>query len=256
MHSYPQYRAEAVRSVFRQEELPSLLVCVPNGLSCEDKVSVLRSIAEGLPDRRKRRPSVVVHHLEDGNVAAARNAGFQIALQDGCDFVIPLDEDDILHREYISRMQRALTALPGYGILYPDWIKFDGWTGYVRVPEYSLRLLEQRPYIISTSFISTSTWEAVRTHNGMGYDEELVRRGLRWEDYLFYLEAGSLGVDMARVSLGLVRVRGRGEGSSVANATVQEWAQYANEKLRTLGAALEWPRRPEKPPSSPTGSSP
>jgi hypothetical protein len=162
----------------------------------------------------------------------------------------------MLHSEYISRMKRALKVLPECGILYPDWIKFDGWTGHVRTPEYSLNILTKRPFIISTSFISVSAWEAIRSHNGMGYDEELVRQGLRLEDYLFYLLAGSLGIEMARVGLGLVRVRGGGEGSLTANATVQEWRSYAEEQLKPLGVALEWPRRPnEAPPSSPKGSS-
>jgi len=240
MHSYPQYRAVAVRSVVQQTVLPDLLICVPNGIPGEDKVQVLRGIAEGM--EHSRDIAIIIEHLNStGNVAAARNAGFQIALQNGCDFVIPLDEDDKLNHDYVERMLLASTKMPEYGILYPDWIKFGSWTGYVRVPEYSLRVLKERPFIISTSFISVSAWEAVWAYNHVGYDEELVRRGLRWEDYLFYLEAGSLGVDMARVGLALVRVRGGGEGSVTANATVQEWMLYANEQLEPLGEALDWP---------------
>jgi hypothetical protein len=66
MHSYPQYRAVAVRSVVRQIEQPAMLICVPNGLPCEDKPGILRGISEGL-GHREPRPPIVIEHIEEGN---------------------------------------------------------------------------------------------------------------------------------------------------------------------------------------------
>ena len=77
MHSYPEYRAEAVRSVVRQTVLPDWLICVPNGLPCEKKRGVLQEIARGLAGDPG--PALHIEHLQEGNLAAARNAGFEIA---------------------------------------------------------------------------------------------------------------------------------------------------------------------------------
>lgn len=238
-HAYPQHREEAIRSICQQVAQPDLVVCVFNGISYpeyliqqERALDVFRMHGTKFPVR--------MEYIDEGNVSAARNHGFEMAIGYDCDWVIPLDEDDLLHREYIWRMERAQKALRWCGVLYPDWVRFGGWRGYVRVTEYAYAYLLDGPFIISTSCIATWTWDRVRRCNGMGYDENLCRHGLRWEDYLFYLQAGGLGVEMARVGLGLVRVRGRGQGSQIANATQQTWWQYAQHQLSRLGIELAW----------------
>ena len=169
--------------------------------------------------------------------------GFRRLSRLGCDWVIPLDEDDLLHPSYIERMQQAHRVLPDRGILYPDYTWFGSRVGYGTHREYNLKSLVQGPYIISTSLISVEAWEEVRQYNGMGFDEALVRRGLRWEDYLFFLTAGGLGIKMSRVGQALVRVRAGGEGSVIANGTIPEWTEYANQALDALGVRLNGPNR-------------
>jgi glycosyltransferase involved in cell wall biosynthesis len=182
-------------------------------------------------------------HVEEGNVSAARNKGFSYVpdeLPFTPDFVVPLDEDDVLHPEYLERMKRAAEQMPGWGVFYPDWAKMGG--GYVSTPEYSFGELKEHPFIVSCSFISIDVWRQVAKFNGTGYDETLVRQGLRWEDYLFYLTAGALGVRMARVAPGaLVKVRPGGEGGEIANSTLTAWYDYANHALEPLKCQLQPP---------------
>ena len=86
-------------------------------------------------------------------------------------------------------------------------------------------------------------WEAVRKANGTGFDEELVKQGMRWEDYLFWLEAAALGFKFAPVGTGgLVRVRRHGgSGSEIANSTIPQWRAYVGEKMQRLYGVEMWP---------------
>lgn len=168
---------------------------------------------------------------ESHGVAAARNWLFRAARHG---WVIPLDEDDILHPTYVARMLQAVGVCPDVKIFYPDWIEFGPQVKqpYRKTPEFSLEQLQQGPFIISSSFIHHSAWKAVRDANGTGYDQGLEKCGLRWEDYLFYLEAAHIGIDMARVGFGLVRVRKHpNTGTEIANATIEQWHKYATRKL-------------------------
>jgi hypothetical protein len=124
---------------------------------------------------------------------------------------------------------------------YCDWNEFGHTLAHHRVDEYTWERLVAAPYIISTSMIHVDVWKAVRDANGTGFDEELSHVGLRWEDYLFYLEAGALGYKFTRVGKGLVRVRRHGpSGTDIANATIPQWRAYAKDKLKRLYGVDVW----------------
>ena len=221
---------EAIESVARQTRTPYAISLVWNGVPYEQ----FEKEREGMP---RTGCWWDFNYLEEGNVSAARNLGFTVGekWKGSADFVVPLDEDDILHPEYLERMEKAASYMPDHGIFYPDWAKMEG--GYVSTPEYSFEELKEHPFIVSCSFISVDVWKQVG-----GYDEELVKQGLRWEDYLFYLKAGAMGVRMARVAPGaLVKVRGGGEGSKIANSTLTAWYDYANKALEPLQCQLQPP---------------
>ena len=159
-----------------------------------------------------------------------------------------------MHPDYVSRLRQAEKAYPDGDIFYPDWATFGAEPGFMKADEYEYSELVRRPYIISAAAIRTRTWELVKASNGRGYDEDLHDLGLRWEDYLFYLEAGFLGAEMARIGIGgaLVRVRrhqDKSSGGDTANATIPEWVEYVTDKfqglydtdLSGLATGLLWP---------------
>lgn len=180
----------------------------------------------------------IIECHENYGVSTARNWGIEAALLDGHDWAICLDEDDIMHPDYTRRLRQAEEAYPDGDIFYPDWATFVE-PGFMKSDEYVYDELVRRPYIISAAAIRTRTWELVKASNGTGYDIGLHDLGLRWEDYLFYLEAGFLGAKMARIGIGgaLMRIRrhqGKSSGSDVANATIPEWVEYVTAKFKNL----------------------
>lgn len=221
-HSWPKYLTEAVWSVTQQ--------------TCPVDQILILDHPENKWDYTGRTYTYV--QAERKGVSAARNLGFEIAKERGYKWVIPLDEDDFLWPRYVERMETSLKLCPDAGIHYSDWTIFTddiSFRDYHRTPEYYFDRLLQGPFIISAAMISIATWETVKAVNGTGYDEKLTDLGLKWEDYLFYLEAGALGIEMTRVGLGLVKVRRHpGSRNEDETATREQWYDYTEEKLERL----------------------
>jgi len=178
---------------------------------------------------------------EHRGIAAGRNAGFDWAVAHDFDWVSFLDEDDLYWPTYMEEMHKATVLCPWVKLFYPDWAEFAQDSPLRRfhsTPEFDRNLLLKTPYIVSASTIHTAVWLAVKEKNGIGYDTELERQGLRWEDYLFYIEAALLGFQFCRVGLGLLKVRQhKGQGSEIANQTTEQWTKYVKEKLERLYAS-------------------
>lgn len=234
-HSHPQFLPEALESVYQQRIRPGFISLVLDGPPKEQH----QIYEDLLPYFRVDEISL---YTENHGVSFARNCGFQRAIAHDCEWVIPLDEDDILHPDYVKEMMRSVEVCPDRPVHYCDWNEFGTTLDHHSVDDYSWERLVAAPYIISTSMIHVEAWKMVRERNGTGYDEELSRRGLRWEDYLLYLELGALGFKFARVGKGLVRVRRHGpSGTDIANATIPEWRAYAKDKLKRLyGVDVPW----------------
>lgn len=175
---------------------------------------------------------------EHQGIAAARNAGFAWAIDHGYEWVSFLDEDDLYCDTYLEEMHKATVLCPWIKLFYPDWAEFTEGSylrRYRRTPEYDQQLLFKQPYIVSASTIHTDVWKKVKEVNGTGYDIALEKQGLRWEDYLFYLEAALSGFKFCRVGLGLLKVRNhQGQGSEIANQTIPQWTAYATKKIESL----------------------
>lgn len=235
-HSYPDLLPSALASLYVQTLQPSGIGCIIDlgaGGGYHQYTKQLDHAPEGVW-------YCGITGSTPSSVSNARNVGFEEFRRLGYEWVIPLDEDDALRPRYIERMMEAAVLCPHIDIWYTDWVEFGLVQRHHRCPEYSYETLLKQPFIVSCAMIRTSVWEAVKAKNGTGYDVELTDLGLRWEDYLFYLEAGALGFQMARVGLPLVRVRRHGvSGTTVANQTIPQWLEYAQEKLdRLYGVAL------------------
>ena len=228
-HEYVEYTRAALDSAMDQQYPPDAIYAVVDAPSKENWKKY-ESILQGIE-----------HYTTPENVgiSGARNIGFQELIDRGMDFIIPLDEDDILHKQAVRRAKQAIEIQPDVSVHYWDWVMFDEEDNkykYIRVPEWKEETMFERPFIISCSAISGQMWRDVKRSNGTGYDVELMRQGLRWEDYLFYLEGTLLGCKMARIGIcSFTRVRRHGvSGTTVADATRPQWYEYARRKLETL----------------------
>ena len=230
-HSHPHLLGNALGSLYYQTVLPTEIGCIIDWGPGE-QYDQYREQFDGAPSDLWY---CGVGGSAPTGVSKARNVGFEEFRRRGYQWVIPLDEDDELRPRYIERMVEAATLCPHIDIWYTDWVEFGVFQAHHRCPEYSYDELLKHPFMVCSAMIRISVWEAVKAQNEMGYDVELTDRGLRWEDYLFYLEAGALGFQMARVGLPLVRVRRHGtSGTTVANETIPQWREYVQEKLQRL----------------------
>lgn len=228
-HSYPDLYPEALESLAEQKIQPDVVIPVYD-VPC---AAYYCSVTEEFRQKTDLQFSEIQTKGDEG-VSLARNCGFLRAVQLGCDWVVPYDEDDLLRCNFLSSLQEAIEWCPEVDVFYTDWSEFGDQLGFHRTPEFSFNELAQHPFIPVTSGIRVSVWQDVRARNGTGFDENLMRNGLRWEDYLFFLEAGLLGTRMARFGAGaLLKVRRHGKsGTDVANATIPEWRKYAGGKLK------------------------
>ena len=224
---YPALLPQALDSVLQQSRQADDIIVVVDGKSIEEYIDVLR------PFEKMCSPVIFAKNV---GVSAARNAGISKAIKEGNDAVYLLDEDDTLTSYAIERMERAAEWMPECEIFYSDRCTTGTHVSYEQTPEFDMQLLYKKPYIISSVLMRAQAWEAVKAMNGQGFDEVLHEKGLRWEDYLFFLEAYHCGVKFCHVggmAMTLVRLHNN-LGSNIANATIEEWKLYANEKMRTL----------------------
>ena len=236
-HEYVQFFESAIDSIVVQKVKPDLCVMVIDNPT----EAVLRAYKSySFPGEQ-----IVLQNGDTHGICLARNVGFHYLIEAGMDFIIPLDEDDLLDKDCVWRTHQALKICPRTSIHYWDWVWFGTRQGYSRAPEWKAEELFAHPFMSSCSAISAKVWQDVRGVNGTGYDVGLTRRGLRWEDYLFYLEAAALGHRAERIgSSAMMRVRRHeSSGTSIADATQPEWYAYAKEKLSRLYASCTYDLR-------------
>jgi len=232
-HSHFKFLSAAIRALDEQTRLADIVIPVIDLPKDDEQYGNYMKLVCGWGVSTDNHVHPVKTKGNQG-VSLARNLGFQTALDLGYDWVVPFDEDDLLRDNFIESLKEAVEWCPEVDVFYTDWSEFGDRLGFHRTPEYSFNELAQHPFIPVTSGIRVATWEKVRAKTGTGFDENLMRNGLRWEDYLFFLEAGLLGTRMARFGAGaLLQVRRHGEsGTDVANATIPEWRKYAGGKLK------------------------
>ena len=213
-HSWPQHFPEAMASIQAQTVQPRKVLVVYDGVKPYKFDTTFELHTRVL---RKNR-----------GVAIALN---QAMVQADNEWVFRLDEDDKLHPQCFEKLLLSAKLCPDRDIHYSDWVKFGAWCGYMAVPDYSYERLLRGPFITSACLMRTAVWEQVREVNGWGWDPKM--KG--WEDYLFFLESGALGVKMARVGLGLVRYRGHPSSvSDTAHAFLPQNVAYMRKKLMDL----------------------
>lgn len=105
-----------VQSVQRQTYSQWQLILVDDGSESESLTKVLKQL-------ESERIQVVVREI-NGHISAASNTGLQHALGE---FVVLLDQDDMLHHDALKCMAHYLTLYPNANVLYSDEDKIDAF---------------------------------------------------------------------------------------------------------------------------------
>jgi len=174
-----------------------------------------------------------VVYIESQGAARSRNAAFSYAAEHGYDFVLPLDDDDLLLDKAVENLLE-IQRWAGADVTYGDFWWFGaGQRGFV-CPEFSSERLRASPFIVSSSLIAVWAWEKVKDANGHGYDPKMDELG-GWEDYLFYLEADLLGCKFAHCSAPVLAWRQHaGSRSSAADRNQEAIVAYKKTRLPDL----------------------
>ena len=187
----PELVVQAVDSGLRQTRPFDQLIIVADGV---DDAAV--AALDGMP--------VEVRAIEKSGVAAARNAGVNRAWTD---WVCFLDDDDLLHPDYLSRVEAEVVAAPEIGAMNAAYWSFAAEAG--PDDEFSASTLDDCLEAIRT---------AVPTRD-LGY-LEIEGRSF---DLLLERMRGSMSTTAVRREL-LLRAGGFPQGV----VTAQDWAMYVN----------------------------
>ncbi len=191
-----QYLAESIGSVLASDHDELEIIVVDDGSTDPATITQLEQLSY---------PKTRLIRQENRGLAAARNYG--IAEAQGV-YILPLDADDRIGSEYISRAVAALEGDPNLGIVYCQAEKFGAEQGRWRLSRFFRWRMALGNLIFCSAVFRKSDWE-----KSGGYDESL-RRG--WEDWDFWI--GILGAGREVRCLPLVGFYYRKSSASMAAA--------------------------------------
>lgn len=172
--NHGQFLPEAVKSVASLGRDDVDLVVVDDGSTDERTAKEM----DGL-----RAQGIRVIRQENKGLAGARNAG--IAATSG-EYVLPLDADNRIRREYIEHGTGILDVKPKVGVVYGDAEYIGEQQGRWHVGPFDRDRLLYWNYIDACAMYRRKIWE----ENG-GYDGTMPTQGLEdWDFWLGALERG------------------------------------------------------------------
>ena len=162
-----EYLQSAIDSVKKQTYGNIELILVDDGSDDPDTIQAVNTIDY---------PSLVILHTNRLRPAGARNEGIRLAKGK---YILPLDADDMIEPEYISRAVAAMEADPLLGIVYCHADLFGEQSGPWTLPDYNLRLFLLDNCIFVTALFRREDWVRI---GGFCTD---YKAGM--EDYDFWL---------------------------------------------------------------------
>ena len=126
----------------------------------------------------------VIHRAVNGGLSAARNTGIE---RSRGRYILPLDADNRIEPEYITRAIAVFDANPAIGVVYGDVRYIGDKTGTLEVPEFDINRLCIGNYIDACAVIRRELWQDCG-----GYDTNIPDR-LGYEDWDLWLTAAAKG---------------------------------------------------------------
>ena len=179
-YNMQDYVEEAIESVKQNSYKEVEIIIVNDGSPDKEAKAKLDEISKSMP-------GLIILHKENGGLGSARNHGIKHAKGE---YVLCLDSDDILHKEFIElgvcSLQRnpSLTAVNSYVNFFKDGESHTEYIDYVipydLIPE--LIFIENRAGV-ATSLFRKSIYNTIR------YDEKLTS----YEDWDFWWQCVKSG---------------------------------------------------------------
>ncbi len=141
----------------------------------------------------------IIHQPNQG-LATARNVSIKVAQGE---YILPLDADNKIKPDYISKGIEILDQFPTVGVVYGD-VEFIGdRTGIWQVPEFDPTRLLQGNYIDACAVFRKTLWQDCG-----GYDSHIPDK-LGFEDWDLWLSALEKGWEFYHISEVLFNYRVR-----------------------------------------------
>lgn len=174
-YNYGKYIGEALQSVLNST-YKNVEIIVVDSSTEKNTLNVLKQI--------KNKKVRIIYQKKQG-LPAARNFGIQSCRGK---YILPLDADDLIHKDYIIKGVIVLEQRPDVGVVYSHvgvfGDKLDIW--YAKKLNISRLIYEN--HIPVCSLFRKQCWKEVN-----GYDEEFVHGYEDWEFWIKLAEKGWKG---------------------------------------------------------------
>ncbi len=174
-YNHGHFLLEALASLKECDQSLFTVIIVNDGSTDKDTLTILANLAE---------QGFLIHHQPNRGLANARNQGISLATTP---YILPLDCDNKIRPNYLTRSVAILDDQPTIAVVYSDVHYFGEQDLVWSLPDFDLVHLLVRNYIDACAVFRKSSWAAVG-----GYDENIPDR-LGYEDWDFWLSIASQG---------------------------------------------------------------
>lgn len=171
-----KYLSEALQSVLDQTYLNWECIVVNDGSPDNTE-----EIAAGWLKRDDRFKYL---YQDNSGVSSARNTG--ISHSNG-EFILPLDADDRISREYIEKAVKAFCEFPELTVVYCKAEKFGKESGSWDLAPFSLYTMSRKNVIFCSALYKKKDWVRVG-----GYDIKMFKGIEDWEFWIALLKHGGM----------------------------------------------------------------
>lgn len=121
-------------------------------------------------------------YQQNRGLSSARNLGISMATGN---FILPLDADDKIARDYVELSLAAFKEEPSYKVVYCKAEKFGSQRGEWKMQPFSLYNLSRKNMIFCSAFFRKKDWEQVG-----GFDTNMVHGFEDWDFWISLLKDG------------------------------------------------------------------
>ncbi|WP_233807486.1 glycosyltransferase family 2 protein [Paraburkholderia sp. HP33-1] len=174
-YNQEEFIADALESVLSQSFSDWECIIVNDG-SSDGSDAIIRRYTE-------KDPRFLALTKQNGGVAAARNFGFSRARGE---LFVPLDGDDMIHRDFLRLAVERFEAQPDTVLVHPGTQRFGENRKVWRLPTYSYEKLLWQNMIVNTTMYRREAFISAG-----GYSSEMVYGYEDWEFYVRMLSPES-----------------------------------------------------------------
>lgn len=178
--NHQDYLLETVNSVLNSTHPYIEIIIVDDG-SIDNSAEVARELVS-------RHENIVYVHQHNQGPSVARNRGI---LEAKGEYILPLDADDLISREYIGLAMDVLRNDPETKVVYCRAEYIGRKTGLWKLKNFSLKKLATNNMIFSCAMFRKDDWRNVG-----GYSAELIGG---WEDWEFWISMLKNGGNVHRL---------------------------------------------------------